>query len=292
MEDQRQIFENDYTVVNIWTSEENNAISGANVGHVSIQTRYNYISFWPGARGQRSQKNSTFFQKVDDTRSRYFGIRSPSFKQDYEMDCFLEACSERQIRDINHIKQCQPSELPYLLNTEDMSFRILDAQPKAIDENEKLIAVQPCYANVRLVLYGLSIDKISACFSEMQKNIPGWRLVGSNVFSRLADGSAENCSSLAYRLLREGGMYAELNSGLSSQTSSVVKPDDLLRHIVAAKEKELEKYPETQVWIYPGESTLKVIKQAYSDVGRSANAEDDTLGVEKKTSPDRGCIIS
>jgi hypothetical protein len=172
-----------------------------------------------------------------------------------------------------------------------MTFKILETQPKAIDENEKLIAVKPCYANVRLVLYGLSIDKIAACFAEMQKNIPGWRLVGSNVFSRLADSSAENCASLAYRLLREGGMYAGLNSALSSQTSSIVKPDDLLRHIVAAKEKEFEKYPETKEWFYEGESSLKSVKQAYFDIGKDANADHDKMGFIK-TTENSVCTIS
>lgn len=37
----------DYVIINIWTSESNAAIKGANVGHVSLETRFGYISFWP-----------------------------------------------------------------------------------------------------------------------------------------------------------------------------------------------------------------------------------------------------
>ena len=80
-------------------------------------------------------------------------------------------------------------------------------------------------------------------------------------------------------MLREG--YILNNSTLTntSQTSSAVDPEDLLRHIVAAKDKELKENPQTADWVVEGvdETSLENIKEAYREKGLNASAEDDFL---------------
>lgn len=68
-------------------------------------------------------------------------------------------------------------------------------------------------------------------------------------------------------------------STVSSQTSSSVDPEDLLRHVVAAKEKELADYPETADWVIKGvnDSALDEVSKAYSEKGLNASIEDDFI---------------
>ena len=88
--------------------------------------------------------------------------------------------------------------------------------------------------------------------------------------------SKDNCASLALRLLEAGGMFANITSSLSIETTSVVKPDVLLKQVVAAKEKELlnAEAKETEVFDQQlGTSSLRDIKERYRLVGQEANAE-------------------
>jgi hypothetical protein len=282
----------DYVVVNIWTSEKNKALSGANVGHVSLQTKYAYMSLWPGKSERKPLKTPEFFQPVERAFKSYFGTRPSSFKPDYETDCALEGMSDKERRrNISDITKCKPHEKPYLLNNETGDIRFLTEQPRGVDEKtELLLAITPHEATVRLVLYGLNADKLLKEFEELKNNTKEWKLTGSSSISRsFFSETAENCASLVYRCLSAGGLYNKLISKVSSTTSSIVTPDELLRHIVAYKEKELNNYPKTKEWKleHVDESDLKAIKQAYEDVGKEANVENDILPI--KDSP--GCMM-
>jgi len=71
-------------------------------------------------------------------------------------------------------------------------------------------------------------------------------------------------------------MYADLSKCLSSQTSSVVKPETILKQVVAAKEKELKKaaFKKTPAWDKANKFTdVEQVKKAYKLVGKNANAE-------------------
>ncbi len=98
----------DYVVVNIWASEENKALEGANVGHISLETRFDYISLWPGPRPESHMVDPhDTFAKTKRAIYRYFGERPPSFKQNYTEDCLGEAMSEDRYREINNINKCK-----------------------------------------------------------------------------------------------------------------------------------------------------------------------------------------
>jgi hypothetical protein len=102
--------------------------------------------------------------------------------------------------------------------------------------------------------------------------------------------SVLNCASVVYRCLNAGGLFGELSSNASSQVSSIVTPDDLLRCIVAAKEGELNSYSETRDWkTIEDESSLPAIKNAYTKVGKNANCEE-ALDIIP-TIPEKTCII-
>lgn len=274
------LFEEDYVVVNVWTSEDNKAVPGPNVGHVSIQTKLNYISFGPGGRKQNNTPK--LFKPVEDIFSPYVGVRPPHFQQTFDDDCLAEAYAEDQMRSISSLEECKPNEVPYIYSKKTRSYRRVNVMPNTIDPDEYLVAAIPLLPNVRIALYGLRNDKIEQQFETLKKHVKGWRMIGSNILSRnIGEESAESCASLALRCLESGGMYNYLASGLSSQTTSVVKPDVLLRQVIAAKENELVKHPETKNFQYAGESNLQDIKQRYRYVNQHASANDDMVALSK-----------
>lgn len=354
-----------YVIVNVWTSSENAALHGANVGHVSLTTPENYISLWPNSSRQQSY-STKFFQGTKRKVKTYFGARDPGFKMDYEQDCILETRSEngeytlclmskntevrrnhlyvalmddgslqytvidpsgKKKRDVigcdmlskMHasltaplaVEQLEPflsdileitarkghtkeilcrlifsrsdllaGETIVLLDTETGTHTIWEDEIPAFSEEKNLfLAFKLVQASFRMALYSLDVQEINNQFERLKEGVTGWSLVGSNMLTRtlFTEKNTENCSSLAYRCLNSGGLSRELKSKLSSQTSSVITPDDLLRRIVAFKERELIEYPDTVHWSVGNiqESQLEDVKKAYEAVGLHANAEDD-----------------
>lgn len=257
------INKDNFVIVNIWTSEANKAMPGANVGHVSIQTKNNYISLWPGRRIDKD-KELTFLEKF---YLRYFGERPLSFKMNYEEDCALEALSEDRGRIINNINECSAGEVPYVVNMSNGKADITHEQPSVLEKNCCIMAIKPINANVRIVVYRLRLDRIESEFNSL--NPKAWRLIGSNLWTRLIDEkSPENCSSLAYRLLKAGGLYIKVDELSSSDNSSIVTPDDLVKHMILYKEKELALAPETSKLyksICPDETNVEELRKAYID---------------------------
>ena len=263
-----------YVMVNIWTSASNKALPGANVGHISIQTADKYISLWPGAREVNISSHSLQFHKrVKRKINNYFEVRKSNFKQDYLADCISEAISEgnyREIKDI-HTFEFRDNERPFFINENTLEYRKLVNQEVGIHPAEVKLAIVPCKANVRLKLYSLDIVKLLEKFEKISK-LPGWTLLGSNVFTRSNDKTAQNCSSLIFELLKQAGMYAELPKESSLETASIVTPDVLARHVITfkLKEQEKEEYAWTKKQLDNDDvSNLDELINAYKIIGKN-----------------------
>ena len=96
-------------------------------------------------------------------------------------------------------------------------------------------------------LFSLNITAMKDCFEREISKTEGWSLVGSNLL--LNQGSGHSCASMAYEVLKAGGIYDLLPSRLSSNLSSAPSPDALARAVIEAKKVELEKYPDTQKFV-------------------------------------------
>ncbi len=168
-----------------------------------------------------------------------------------------------------------------------------DAIPADVEDKYSFLAIRLVQANFRIALYSLNVTAIEDTFDRLKPQIPGWSMAGSNLLSQTfwQKGTVENCASLALRCLDGGGFSGELRSKLSSKTSSAVSPDDLLRRVVALKERELNDHPATAAWIIENvnESPFQNVKDAYSRIGLSANAEEDIFPGVVPSSP--SCIM-
>jgi hypothetical protein len=278
------VYPDQYVIINIWTNSKNKALPGVNgLGHMSITTPNRHISLFP----DRRQSHGDSFFKGDQ------GILSPflswptSYNPDYEQDCLIEGAAYDGHR-IGAIGDLNEGEMAYLFNNETSCWKKVDSVPKASKPYEHYYGVKPVEANFRMVLYSLDIGKIEREFDRLKESTRGWKLVGSNALSRnLQEETSESCASLVYRCLKAGGLYSLLdNSFLSSQTSSAVDHEDLLRHIVAAKEKELTEHSKNSEdpddianWTIDGveEISVEKVKEAYREKGLNASAQDDFL---------------
>lgn len=267
----------DAVIVNIWTSEKNKRLPGANVGHVSIETHQKYMSLWP-AFGVR---------KITE----YFESRPKKFFMQYVMDCITEGRAEGHCRVINDYNEKHPNETVIIYNTRNKETTIIDGHQLAIPEEGIMLAVVPCYPTVRIALYSLDKGKVHNKFEELKQNISGWSMVGSNVLTRtLADTPTENCASFAYRLLQAGGFQSLLvsavdRSSLSSDASSLVNPDMFVPYLRKAKEQELAKVViASNNWHVDGETSLQTLQTAYESKSTANVTKEDAAKAP-------GCLI-
>lgn len=248
--------ETNRVIIRIWTSRDNVDYPGNNVGHISIETTSPkaYISLWPvpwtqeqiatyrqlqariqnleqSMQHQQAKKLQIQVEKMqaelEFKRLRYFGERDAMYHTGYEED-------ERRERE-NPLKAAPPQ--------------------------------------LTICLYSLDAQGIADKFAELQKKITTWRLIGSNIFVQNIEALATNllmntkeiestvgktkvdsCASLAYKLLKEGGIYKRVSSSYSSAHSSAVEPDELAKMVIAAKQNELETFPETKGFTFADET--------------------------------------
>lgn len=261
-----------YVVVNIWPAESNAAFDGHNVGHVSLQTSDAYYSLWPAMRTIVNQILDKSNQKVYvGCKPGIFEFRKREFKVDYIIDAATEGIGEQdygynKIESLNQLKLGQVAVVKNRrLGTFKRAFTQQDIDVAAGDE---LLAVNPLYAAVRVILFGLDIDKIATCFAEM--HVYGWGKLGSNTLTRyFSHDRVESCASLAMQLLDAGGLYKNLSSIRSVDTSSYTRVEHVLKHVMAVKKLELQEYPETRNWQVDGvtQTSLERLASAYANVG-------------------------
>ena len=120
---------------------------------------------------------------------------------------------------------------------------------KPIDSENKMDYVADFQAEGRAPeftykLYSLDTISMKERFNEVISKTQGWSLVGSNLL--INQGSGHSCASMAYEVLKAGGIYDLLSSRFSSNLSSAPSPDALARAVIEAKKVELVEYPETQ----------------------------------------------
>ncbi|WP_133135469.1 hypothetical protein [Legionella rowbothamii] len=185
-------------------------------------------------------------------------------------------------------------EVFYRFDSADNTYHAVTEVPPHYPPQYSFFAVKLLHANFRVVLYSLDDEKVDQKFEALRLPgaVVGWTMQGSNLFTRnYSNETTENCASLGFRCLEAGGFYSVLKSNTSSQTSSIVTPDDLLRHVVAYKEKELKSCPESSSWETKGVdiSSFENAKIAYEKEGLNANAEDDIMPSFMPTIP--RCVL-
>ena len=99
-------------------------------------------------------------------------------------------------------------------------------------------------------LYTLDVSAIEARFNKIStdSDFKGWTLLGDNLL--INRGNAHSCASLAYTLLKAGGLYQIISRLHSSRVSSVVTPDQLAEVVKKAKQAELHIEPVTQKFTF------------------------------------------
>lgn len=184
-------------------------------------------------------------------------------------------------RKIYRIEDLKPGETVYRFDKENKTQDIVTEIPAFSPDRYKYRAVKIRNANIRIVLYSMDIGAIETEFDRLRVGVSGWTMQGSNMFTRtFCESTTENCASLAYRCLNAGGLSDGLQSAATSQTSSIVSPDDLIRKIVATKEIEaVEYYGNPEDWTIPGveETPISTIRDAYIAIGKNASVSDDIL---------------
>jgi hypothetical protein len=109
-----------------------------------------------------------------------------------------------------------------------------------------------------ICLYSLNGEEIEEEFTRIKDKIDGWALFGGNAL--IDRNGAESCVTLAYKLLKKGGLYELISSGNSSRFASVISPDNLSDAIVKAKKEELIIYPETSDYRFEEETVVEVLE--------------------------------
>jgi len=130
---------------------------------------------------------------------------------------------------------------------------------KPIDSERKIdfqadLAAEERPPELTFALYSLNAVTMREKFDDETSKEPGWALIGSNML--LNQNSAHSCASMAYEVLKAGGIYDLLPSKFSSNLSSAPSPDALARAVIHAKKTELQEYPETQYFDGPECSKL------------------------------------
>jgi hypothetical protein len=223
-----------YVVVRVWTSEDNKHFPGESVGHVSIETSNGmYASLWPVEFTEEQKNEHKGYRKLHQLYRKYFMERSSEYQHSYNDDYQLEGDKEPQ---------------------------------------------------VTVCLYSLDVKSVEKAFNALKDDITGWRLVGSNVFmqttekvvekkmsifienmnveTKVGKRDVDSCSSLAYKLLKAGGIYELISGNYSSTFSSVVTPDDLLTAVIDAKLSEIKSHSETANYSFSGETDVNVLKKS------------------------------
>ncbi len=226
-EKQDRVKQDNAVVINIWPSEDNKYIEGHNCGHISITLPQRFLN-------------------VEEKKNNYVSMWPQAGTKTTQI--------ERRIQ--NYITGRGKY---FMLSYDD------DAENEgACEKMERL------EAGVRIVLYSLDTNKMFECFEKLKETTKGWRMIGSNWITQVLneEGHAlESCASFALRVLKAGGFYAEMTStegtSMSSNVSSFVTPDEMVKQVILVKQREQELYPQTKEWHCNFETSLDDLIQAY-----------------------------
>ena len=108
-----------------------------------------------------------------------------------------------------------------------------------------------------ICLYTLKAEEIVNCFNKTKQKNEGWTLLGNNT---IHGKDAHSCATLAYDLLKTGGLYDLVSSSFSFSYSSTVAPDTLVLALIKAKKNELKQYPETKQFSLENEYDIQQSK--------------------------------
>lgn len=264
-EDEKQNF----ILVNIWAEPKDKTQNQTIITRVSFETKIAYFSLWSHWQDKKfyHKSNAFFVPKENDFYKKLFS-RPPSITQDYENDCVAEGISKYQARYISHISECQYPEKPYLWDSKNV-FKLLNENPVQIDAANRMVAVKPCEANIRICLYTLRKDSFEHSFKEMiSREYFNWLSLGNNIIypdlktypQNLVPAYKSQVEIVAKDLLYAGGMH--VNDLFHTNENYSIPETWLIDALVAYKEeKESKRIPNS--WKHPLETPLNEIKQKY-----------------------------
>lgn len=239
---QKERYERQRVVVNIWTSAGNPNHRGHNVGHVSIQTPNQYMSLWPRqARGDepaaKGNEGLGFFKGISHELL-------PDYKKDEEYEgrppevrlCFYSLNTTDMEREFDRVKDTLKG------------WSLLGLEKKS----------ESCASLAWHLLQAGGIGKLAGLPTQSSVSSTG-SSTGSFLSGKYASGSSAQGSSSASD---SKGASTE-SQGASTYASEmaislVVKsPDALAGALTQAKKQELSSHPLTQGLTFAGETVVQ-----------------------------------
>ena len=205
------ISSSNYVLIRVWNSENNQVTPGEDVGHVSVEIFQN---------GESVSFSSLWPEKGIDTSEadaiKAGGHNVTSTVQFYHALTKVEG----------------------VVKPVGANFH---ATPQVDFDAEGRL---PEYT---IALYSLNTEAMRQKAADLQTKTNGWRVVGRNLI-RVGRSSDHSCASLAYEILKAGGIYDLVGSHHSSHNSSCTSPDGLGKTVIDAKRSELKKHGSTKSW--------------------------------------------
>lgn len=260
--------EKNRVIIRIWTSADNTQYPGNNVGHISLETQSPnaYISLWPVP---------WTLTQIEEYRRLQTKIRDLQQQLQHQQAKALQTKVEKMSTEL------ELKMLKYFGERDAMYHPCYEKDE--VRERDPQSSQQEAHPQLTICLYSLNSQNIVDKFAELQQKITTWRLMGSNLLVQKAEALTQNlilntkeiestvgkkkvdsCASIAYKLLKEGGIYRLVSSSYSSAHSSVVKPDELANMLITAKRNELKKFPETAKFVFADETPMDQLTSSQS----------------------------
>ncbi len=225
---------NERVIVRVWTSRDNQAFPGDNVGHISIETSNEYMSLWPVPFTLAQINQYRASNTLEQQYQKYFMERDSDWKGAYQEDYEAEG------KQVPQVVVCL-----YSLNIDDIE----SAFGKYKDDTKAW----------RLIGSNMLVQKLETLTTEVVQDLKLFD-------NKKATSTVENCASLALKLLKAGGItnlvsFSE-ESSFFSQTSSAVSPDQMLKLLIPAKLTELDKFQETQKYQFEHDTAIDRLREA------------------------------
>ena len=257
-------------IINIWTLP-NREGSGTQVGPVSIDFGNDYLSLWPEPYDYLvSHSGLEPLETIQRSfLTTYIAKRAPDCRQSYALDCLSAALAQGHGREIATLAHWRPPQHLFAWQGLTASARQVRVdRPFSLDPDERLFAVNPYEANIRIGLYSLDKGKLITAFKTTQKHPKDWHLLGCNGLAPVVASKFRGRSVLLARQWLEAGHLGKLLQHKTqpvwfAPTSSALCLDALVRDLIQAKSQEWRQYPETRAWHFLGETPLETLASRY-----------------------------